>query len=113
MKKICFLFFVFLGLCGCESPRMSENFVPRFSEYVGQTEKDLVRDFGRPDMIYHEETEDERLRVYLIYNTVSLNRVYSGMPNYECRTIFLMSRERVVASFYDLSTCIVPGGKKN
>lgn len=108
MKKVGLALMLALILGGCSSTVPSRNFVPRFSEYVGQTRKDLERNFGIPDMIYYEETEDERLNTYLIYNTVSMNRECSWLPNYECRTIFLMAGDRVAASFYDATTCIVP-----
>ena len=108
MKKICLVLFWVAILSGCKTTVPSQNFVPRFSEYVGQTRKDLERNFGIPDMVYYEETEDERLETYLIYNTVSMNRGCSWLPNYECRTIFLMAGDRVAASFYDATTCIVP-----
>ncbi len=108
MKKIVFCFLGLVLMMGCQS-LSSKHFVPRDSEYVGQTREDLVRDFGQPDMIYREYLcDDDCLNVYLIYNTVSMNRRCSWCPNYECRTIFLMQGEQVVGSFYDASTCIVP-----
>lgn len=107
MKRICLVVMLVLGLSACQS-MSSRNFVPRFSEYVGQTRKDLERDFGRPDMVFYEDRECGQQETYLIYNTVAMNRGCWYWPNYECRTIFLMSGDRVVASFYDASTCIVP-----
>lgn len=92
-------------LCGCYGSGIPKNYQPRFSQYVGTLEYELVNVFGVPSSVY--DIGDDK---YLVYDGVFQDTSSGKMNGFKCNTIFLSRRGLIKASFYDKSTCIM---KKN
>lgn len=101
MKKLKFAAVAFLfALAGC-STSPTEDYRPRFSEYVGLPEKELITAFGLPDFAFYEDE-----RNYVVYNT-NVSDASRGVYGAKyCQTIFMVVRGVVRASYYNSSKCI-------
>ncbi len=95
---------LFIFAAGCTRTYwLSDDFVPRYSEYIGWQEHELVQQLGTPvDVIRHDRSG---LR-YLVYNTIAMDSSAGNYEGFRCSTVFLSNKGRITASYYDRTTCI-------